>query len=103
MTAVTEKSHPAVFRAFRAIELDNGMINRLEPARKAYDVPFSHKHMLPEVEVFLAGFSESDLDEFCNGCDQDIALLHGASTESGVLAGDFLNAFFDGWEDTNAR
>lgn len=95
MTRITVDSHPRIYRALSGINGDSGI-----RIKDSYPVPENWVPGLGIIESFLASLSNHELDTFAYG-DQDEAakLIKGPA---GVLAGIFLNEFFDhdpeGWK-----
>lgn len=95
---VTDQSHPALFRAFQNVDLDNGVINRLEPARVLYEVPSQYEGLVADAEHALASLSDEDMDTACAGEQGDMdALLAQRPALAGAM--ELLNAYFDGWPE----
>lgn len=93
---VTKHNFPLLFKAVLSIELDNGMINRLEPARDEYDLPIHDAEIvLPKVETALASLTGEQLETLCTGEESEIlALING--NEGLTIASQLLNDFFNG-------
>lgn len=98
MVIVTNESHPHVFAALREIDLDNGAINRLEPAQDWYECPDPFAAWVPEAEQGLAGLSSEDRDTFCSGEFGEIEDMVAAQPKL-LAAFNLLNCYFNGWED----
>jgi hypothetical protein len=95
-TSVTMRNFPAVFSAFMQIDLDNGAVNRYEPAATSYDVPEPWIAVLREADSALKSLTEEHLEEFCCGEYSDaleIAAQYGIPESVNGL----LNAYFNGW------
>lgn len=99
---ITSESHPLTFKALREIDLDNGMINRLEPAKESYEIPYPYTQILEATEEALAVLSPADFNTFCCGANEDIEVIkgtYGLMNSYLVLAYNLLNAYFVGWLD----
>jgi len=96
---VTEQTYPNLFKALQQVDLENGAINRLEPAREVYEVisPFT----LKQVEKALGQLSPVLFETFCQGCEDETREIISACKEpelmAGLLAAEIvLNNHFEG-------
>lgn len=93
---ITEQSHRYLFRAFREIDYDNGMVNRLEPERTSYEIPISYTFRTAVANIDLRCLNAEQLHTFCCGEEAemaDIASTFGFAYTTHTL----LDDYFDGW------
>lgn len=98
---ITPQTYPVICAAFLEIQLDNGMINRIDGGPPAfYDVPEQYDASLSHLESALAALSKDQLHIFCCGEVGEMdTLIHAGPVESSRMleAHEFLNAFFEDW------
>ena len=96
---VTTTSHPLIFQCFRNIDIDNGAINRLEPALEEYNVPTRFDQLVSEGEIELKALSPEQREEFVTGCqdDEENVKLKALCPKADKLCNEFFEA--DGWRD----
>jgi len=95
---VRRGSFPGAFAAFHEIDLDNGAINRLEPAAVEYEVPGEYAALLGRVEPFLASLTQEQLRAYCCESPEEREVMTPGGMDG--LADDadqFLNLYFNGW------
>jgi hypothetical protein len=92
------ENYPGIARAAHLISLDNGCVNRhRSDAERLRDLDkFLAQQLLDlrEIDDWLLGLSDEDLEEVCCGCADDaihMQLLSGAPPFTDAL----LNDFFD--------
>jgi hypothetical protein len=93
---VTEARHPVLFRAMMEILLDNGRVNRIEPAPRRFDIPPPWASQIGDVELALSELDEDALAEFCAGEQREVENKFLGDPEM-RKAGDFLDAFANEW------
>jgi hypothetical protein len=96
-TRVTQRSHPAVFAAFREIDYDNGAVNRLEPERRYYDVPGPWLRVLGTAQAALAPLTPEQLSTYCCGEFEESGELAARLAIPNAVS-ELLNAYFNGWD-----
>ncbi len=95
---VTAKSYPYVFAAFRAIDLENGRVNRYTPQVESYEVDDPRFiALLDRSERALSELIPVDLEEFCNGERGDVEEKYLAADSDLWIADRLLCAYFDDW------
>jgi hypothetical protein len=98
---VTDMHYPSIFKAFRILDHDNGAVNRNEPERTYYQVPFKFAQDLADCENALAQLSPFDMDMFCTGEDSEVQTILQRKTSSKNLlkAYALVSAYFNGWNE----
>lgn len=66
MSIISTTTYPAIFTAMRHIDLSNGRINRLEPARDEIEVPVDEQSLV-EIEGALSQLTPDELEAFADG------------------------------------
>jgi len=93
---VTKESYPTLFKAFQAMQNDNGI-----SVESTYVVPAEWAHLVKDAEKALAQLTEEELETFCIGDQDEAANVIVPKYEDKIpidTAGRLLNAFFDGWD-----
>lgn len=88
--------YPYLFRAFRAINIDSGKENRMEPPREVYDVPASELSACAAAEAVLTTLDEADFHLLCCG-DHDNVVRWVGSDPGRCVTHALLNSFFEEW------
>lgn len=94
--------YPRVVQAFHLIELDNGMVNRLEPLKDSYIVPTKYFEMATKTEAFLGRLEPEELEEFCVGSYDEQLQIRKRNPEAEIAA-QFLDLFFNEWNEDVER
>lgn len=104
---ITEKSHPYVYKAFQAVELDNGAqyFKWMDGPPPSYDVPKKWAELVPVAERALAMLSTEEFELVTVGEQTEKEALIATGNITGLPDADKLLAeFFNGWiEDDGLR